>query len=431
MRQLYLGVCVPRMLYAADLFLSPPAVNRTLLARLDPKAHRTPAVIKKLRTIQRRAALAITGALRSTPTDVLDVYANLLPIEQLIDKVRASAALRIATRPATHPLHHAIRREAARLSYTHSSPLQDLVADFVLDPQNMERITAVRFPPLWSPTIQIQIPETKEDAIKADREDTSTYKVYTDGSGIDRRIGASAVLFKDGREIGALQLFLGDDDQHTVYEGEGIGGCLAMALLLKLDNLQGPVTIVVDNQAAVRAILARTPLPSHWIWDVWHGLAAALARRHPNAHVTVRWSPGHVGIIGNERADEEAKRAAQGRNSSPQQHIPHRIRGELPWGRSAVQQYLNSYRKTVIERQWRASPRYARTMQYDTKITAGSYITLADNLPRSLAVLLLQLRSGHVPLAKHLHRIQKADSPICPCCRQADESVVRRKICFP
>ncbi|KAJ7042940.1 hypothetical protein C8F04DRAFT_944955, partial [Mycena alexandri] len=37
---------------------------------------------------------------------------------------------------------------------------------------------------------------------------------------------------------------------------------------------------------------------------------------------------------------------------------------------------------------------------------------------------LLQLRTGHIPLAKHLHRIQKADSPICPCCRQADETVM-------
>ncbi|KAJ7201171.1 hypothetical protein GGX14DRAFT_338206, partial [Mycena pura] len=36
---------------------------------------------------------------------------------------------------------------------------------------------------------------------------------------------------------------------------------------------------------------------------------------------------------------------------------------------------------------------------------------------------LLQLRTGHIPLAKHLHRIQKADSPICPNCHQADESV--------
>ncbi|KAJ7107435.1 hypothetical protein C8R44DRAFT_541926, partial [Mycena epipterygia] len=36
---------------------------------------------------------------------------------------------------------------------------------------------------------------------------------------------------------------------------------------------------------------------------------------------------------------------------------------------------------------------------------------------------LLQLRTGHIPLAKHLFRINKADSPICPCCGQANETV--------
>jgi hypothetical protein len=50
-------------------------------------------VVKKLRTVQRRAALAITGALSTTPTDVLDAHANLLPIEHLISKVRFQAGL--------------------------------------------------------------------------------------------------------------------------------------------------------------------------------------------------------------------------------------------------------------------------------------------------------------------------------------------------
>ncbi|KAJ7347812.1 hypothetical protein DFH08DRAFT_698974 [Mycena albidolilacea] len=102
MRHLYLSVCVPQMLYAADLFLSPPACNCSLLTRVDP------AIIKKLHSIQRCAALAITGALRSTPTEVLDVYAHLLLVEHLVDKVRAGAALHLTTRPATNPLHAAV-----------------------------------------------------------------------------------------------------------------------------------------------------------------------------------------------------------------------------------------------------------------------------------------------------------------------------------
>src|SRR5882672_11310944 len=43
-------------------------------------------------------------------------------------------------------------------------------------------------------------------------------------------------------------------------------------------------------------------------------------------------------------------------------------------------------------------------------------------LPRGRASLLIQLRTGHVPLARHLHRIGKAESPICPACRAHNET---------
>jgi hypothetical protein len=45
-------------------------------------------------------------------------------------------------------------------------------------------------------------------------------------------------------EQGALCLHLGDNDKHTVFKGEGVVGCLAIALLLRLPNVQGAVTIV-------------------------------------------------------------------------------------------------------------------------------------------------------------------------------------------
>ncbi|KAJ3784018.1 hypothetical protein GGU10DRAFT_402979, partial [Lentinula aff. detonsa] len=31
---------------------------------------------------------------------------------------------------------------------------------------------------------------------------------------------------------------------------------------------------------------------------------------------------------------------------------------------------------------------------------------------------LTQLRTGHIPLQGHLHKIKKTDSPTCPCCKQ-------------
>ncbi|KAF8219490.1 hypothetical protein L208DRAFT_1549876 [Tricholoma matsutake] len=34
----------------------------------------------------------------------------------------------------------------------------------------------------------------------------------------------------------------------------------------------------------------------------------------------------------------------------------------------------------------------------------------------------MQLRTGHAPLAKHLHCIKKISSPTCPACQQNDET---------
>ena len=105
LRRLYLAVAVPRIFYAADVFLVPglrggQAGGTGLTARLT--------------TIQCRAAIAITGAMRSTATDVLDAHVNLLPVGVLIDKLRARAALRMATLPASHPLFPHIKQAVAR-----------------------------------------------------------------------------------------------------------------------------------------------------------------------------------------------------------------------------------------------------------------------------------------------------------------------------
>ena len=37
--------------------------------------------------------------------------------------------------------------------------------------------------------------------------------------------------------------------------------------------------------------------------------------KHKGVDILVKWTPGHVGIIGNEKADEEAKKAVRNRLS--------------------------------------------------------------------------------------------------------------------
>jgi len=68
------------MLYAADLWFTP-----TFRDGSDTLQHGPIGVARRLTTVQRIAALAITGAMKTTATDlVLEVHANLLPISLLL-----------------------------------------------------------------------------------------------------------------------------------------------------------------------------------------------------------------------------------------------------------------------------------------------------------------------------------------------------------
>ena len=110
-RQIYLAVAVLCMLYAADVFLTP----QTRVGRRWGDGRYTQAIAKKLASIQRGAAILITGALKSTATDAVETLAGLLPFHLLIDKVRYSTAIQLATLPPLHPLHKPVTNAAARL----------------------------------------------------------------------------------------------------------------------------------------------------------------------------------------------------------------------------------------------------------------------------------------------------------------------------
>jgi hypothetical protein len=96
-QQLYLSIAIPQMLYTADIFLTPQKKTNQKPKNGKPNQ----AFVNKLAMIQRNAAIMITGAMRTTATDILDIMANLLPIHLLIDKHKQQAALHIPHPPTT------------------------------------------------------------------------------------------------------------------------------------------------------------------------------------------------------------------------------------------------------------------------------------------------------------------------------------------
>ena len=93
MRCFYTSVAITKMLYAADLFLFPESNTK----------EGTKGFISKLAKIQRQASIHITSVMKTSPTDVADVCADILPISLLVERVMFGAASRLAT--LHHPTH--------------------------------------------------------------------------------------------------------------------------------------------------------------------------------------------------------------------------------------------------------------------------------------------------------------------------------------
>jgi hypothetical protein len=364
----------------------------------------------------------ITGAMRTTATDVLDAHTNLLPFHLLVNKHCQRAALQLATLPESHLLHKPVKNVAACNVKKHPTPLHELMHTYKIKPQLTKTIRSVRQDTKWAPNLATRTAGTAEQAEKEDGDDQADIQVYSDGSGIEGRIGAAAVLYRDGVLQGELRFHLGSDKHHMVYEGEGIGMVLGLELIRLERHVNGPTSMGVDNQAAISATGLIQLAPSHYIWDLFHQRLQMVTGRHKDMDLTVQWTPGHVGIQGNERVDEEAKRAAQEGSSAPHM-LPAPLRRTLPRSKSALKQAYQKKLKLAAQRVWHMSPRYTWIKSMYPTLPSTKFKKLVALLPRKHASLLIQLRTGHIPLNKHLHHISKAESPICPCCQRFNETI--------
>jgi ribonuclease HI len=252
-------------------------------------------------------------------------------------------------------------------------------------------------------------------------EETARVTLFSDGSLIDGTAGAAAVLCVDGMVKRTKGMRLGSAKRYGVYEAEGVGLVLALECLRKEmdEQIDGVIPLGMDNTSAIRATMSARPGVGRYIWDIFHRRLMAVRGVFPGFHLCVDWTPGYIDIPGNEAADEAAKRAAQTGSFGGTL----KLLTDLPYSKSARALTHTRVLQTAAKKEFARSSRYARIKDIDASMPSPKFRKLTKCLPRKHASLLFQLRSHHAPLAKHLHRLKKAPSPICPCCDQHDETV--------
>ena len=445
MRQLYVAVAIPKMSYAADVWYTiPHKAHETSRKRVG-----SVKFTQKLQSAQRRVAITMLGAMRTTAGDVLNAHAYLPPPHLLFFATLVRSATRLASLPPSHPLHKPTQQAIKRQVKRHRGPLHTLFTTTGIHPKNYETILPARRRRNYRLLGDIHIDEDREVAI-ANANQLKGIVVYTDGSGCDKKVGAAAVMMKNGRELDSLHYHLGSETEHTVYEAEAIAVILALHLLTNLKKKLKKVTIGMDNQAVLLGMKNQKSKPGHYLMDKIQDMMEDFQvtqtryrgervkgykkgtgrtrltdgsmgwkewRLKVKCEVTLTWTPGHEDIDGNERADKAAKAAASGLSSEPKNLPTFLRRKPLPVSVSATRQVLKKRMKTQWQTEWKTSKRYIDANKINYSLPSDNFLHIIDQLRRNQASLLTQLRTGHVPLGTVLHRIKRADTPDCPHCK--------------
>ena len=286
--------------------------------------------------------------------------------------------------------------------------MHNLIRHAQVNPRDVEVINPVRRSPSYSPSFSTVIPSTKDAALAFANLTNFTVpvRVYSDGSGYEGGIGAAALLYINDRLVRSLRFYLGTSLEHTVYEAEGVGLLMGVHLLHGLSRqLTHPTVLGSDSQAAIRALGNQSAHSGQYILDAIHQAVERLhakqdgivnradrlqsinagehwvGRKKGVINLQLHWVPGHRDFEPNERADEEAKLAAQGQ-SSIAKSLPALLRKRLPLSISSLRQSHADKLKKRWRRRWKSSARENLLRTIDNSAPSKKYLRLIAGLDR-------------------------------------------------
>ena len=375
MRWIYLSVIKPTLLHGAIVWWR-RTKQVTAGSRLD--------------RIRALALRSITGAMRTTPISALGTLLGLPSIQ-----VEAEAA-------AMSTAHRLMLTEDWRgnTSEGHAQAGTRLAKIFpgIEEPRDFTRVG-----PLFGRRFEVSYPDRSqwEDPKKLLQGWDLVW--YTDGSKIGGQIGAGLHL-QGSRTKRSYRL----EEHCTVFQAEVVAILGCTRVNLERGYVSRKIAICSDSRAALKAL--ENPIIKSLVVAQCRASLVELSARNK---VRLYWVPGHSDIPGNEKADELARKGANGNNTfpglsvgMPQQTVKRSIRD---W---TVSQLNSTWRQTDGARQskifiseWSAK-RTEELMQLDRK----SVRTVVASL------------TGHCRLRRHLNLLGLSEETNCRFCEEGEET---------
>jgi len=211
------------------------------------------------------------------------------------------------------------------------------------------------------------------------------------------------------------------DDCSVVFDAEALGAWRGTERALQVASPGTNVTLCADNTAAIWCLRGTASETSQWAFLAFHKAVSEWS-----GNVQVKWSPGHMGIRGNELADGLAK---EGQKSAPDLEAGPTLAGVRAGIRFRLRQIRLHH---WLKNRNRLSRRYnAWKLRYDTQ----QHPAELEILSRPQLHHFLAIRTGHGDFSWY-HRKFKHGSAVLKCscgaAKTPEHIVMCRKVlgCF-
>ncbi|XP_045105294.1 uncharacterized protein LOC123500720 [Portunus trituberculatus] len=357
---------------------------------------------KSLETIQSHALRTILGAPRWTNVLALQNEAGLPPLSMRIEQLAATFVAKTVTssinNPArrrlfvTLPQDHRLFKEKTWLrSMVHATQLtlhdvdlvgrgEDRQIEGYMDSPPWTTVAAATIHTTTLPCKKTQCPRYMFLARANDtflQTGTIGARVYyTDGS-VDPNTGRTAAAFVCGEERHGWRT----SDHCSTLQTELVG--ITSALLHARQHNNTHIIVYTDSMTSLQA-LRRTPVRDNVRLITMTRLLLSRLKDEGKT-VTLAWIPSHIGIEGNEAADNEANRALT--QDQPSINVSLSFQQIKKLALSATTQRARELR--------RDAEAHSATLQWQALTTNGEPLVLPNSITRCDRVSIHRLRLGY------------------------------------
>lgn len=356
-------------------------------------------VLNKLETAVNRIVRLALGAFRTTPVVAMGVEMGF-NIRNLVEERRISLVARNIVNPRS-PHHKTVKRYAdeeptpkrpsaiklAWDSYRRGGGPVPQIADITHTPMTGRDLEGMRvniFPNMNRATTPSEAWVSRYREWRAVRPETGIY--FTDASADEHSSTAAAVTLVEGNYVTVFRHELDRGTSASIAELYAI-----YRMIMELDGSEIDTMILSDSLGSIRSIF--NPINHRYMPTCIREILLRNAGR-----IRLGWVPGHMGIEGNERADEAAKNGVGPTvQTTPPSEVFCRQRAML--GERARRQLVWDISNTFLREHWENPDPPALNQELNRKKTRA----------------LTRIRLGHTRLTKG-HIMERVEPPRCQAC---------------